>query len=102
MLGHLVLRLARLHAAGRLAARRHLWRPPSLGALLMPTRARWWGSGAAALAALAGMGGPAVHAQAPMPAPIQDGQKIAVIINDEVVSARDVQRRIDLILRSAN
>jgi peptidyl-prolyl cis-trans isomerase SurA len=65
-------------------------------------RARGWRRclGAAALALLAGLGGAA--AQAPDPAQAPDGQKIAVIINDEVVSARDVQRRVDLIIRSSN
>lgn len=41
-----------------------------------------------------------VLASAVRPAPAQELQRIAVIVNDDIISARDVERRIDLMISS--
>ncbi len=36
-----------------------------------------------------------------LPVPAQDVQRIAAIVNDDVVSARDIERRLDLVIRAS-
>lgn len=66
-----------------------------------PSPSRTWSLARLALGLLAGAGAGAAVAIAPPPAQAQQMQRIAAVVNDQVISLYDLQARLELAIRSS-